>query len=342
MSKNVDREPGSTLALRCFIEALSHARTPEEVFTFGLNAVHDIYRPDRAFVVMSDSDSDKDSHVLMKTSPVSSASIPVYFDKRLLGKFVLHFKSPRLFTEEETMVAEIIGLQVGLILGAYQEQRVKAELAAMTVHELRSPLMVIKGAAALIKAGKEVAVALEMIQRNVRLQESLINELLEVSKTESGKLAIQIERVDLAPLLKEVVDEVELTAAETETSIRIDIPDSLIVRGDGQRLRQVFSNLLRNSVRCASPQGEVRVRLHMQDGSVETDISDNGIGIETEHLQHIFERFRQAPSERTGYNGTGLGLAIVQDLVTMQGGTVSVASEGPGKGAAFRVRLQPA
>jgi signal transduction histidine kinase len=81
----------------------------------------------------------------------------------------------------------------------------------------------------------------------------------------------------------------------------------------------------------------------MNDGSVEADISDNGIGIEAEHLPHIFERFRQAPSPRTHtYNGTGLGLAIVQDLVTMQGGTITVNSDGPGKGADFRVMLQPA
>ena len=104
---------------------------------------------------------------------------------------------------------------------------------------------------------------------------------------------------------------------------------------------QIFSNLLSNSVRAASPNGKVRVTAAAEDGTVKVCIRDNGVGISASQLPYIFDRFRQAHPRRPGpySNGVGLGLAIVKDLVTMHGGSVEVDSPGPGKGANFTVRL---
>jgi signal transduction histidine kinase len=270
----------------------------------------------------------------------STLTIPVYADNHFAGKFVLHFGQPRAFTEAELEMAEIIALEVGLVTRSLQAQRMKAELAAMTVDELRAPLTAIIGGALLIKSGKGIPRALEMIERNARLQEKLIEELLSVAQIDAGKLEVQLENLDLAPLLTEVIDETQVGAAEEKTVIHFELRSPLMVHGDAQRLRLVFSNLLGNSVRCAAPNGEVLVNAVASDGFVRVMIVDDGIGISPEQLPHLFERFRQVHSSRErSYNGLGLGLAIVQDLVTMQGGAVTADSPGPGKGAQFCVRL---
>jgi signal transduction histidine kinase len=264
----------------------------------------------------------------------------VHAGDQLAGKFVLCFESQRKFTNKEIELAEILRLQAGVAIVALEAQRRRAECAAMAVHELRAPLTAIIGGALLIKSGKAIPRALEMIERNARLQDKLIEELLHLSQIEAGKVELQMKSLDLTPLLTEVVDEIQLSAADDGTIIQSELQSALFVNGDALRLRQVFSNLLGNSVRCASPNGEVRIRARVSEGLVQVRIMDNGIGICAEDLPHIFDRFRQVRSAGTRpHGGLGLGLAIVQDLVTMQGGTVTAESAGPGKGANFCVTL---
>jgi signal transduction histidine kinase len=341
MSQTVESPTGELVALRRFVEALTHARLVEEVFTAGLDALHEIFSPDRAFVVIQETRTGRqDKQISQEAGSSSTLTIPVLAGDQFVGKFVLCFESQRKFIDKEIELAEILALQAGVVIGALQAQRIKAEFAAMAVHELRAPLTAIMGGTLLIKSGKAIPRALEMIERNTRLQERLIEELLNVSQIEAGRVELQMKKLDLAPLLSEVIDEIQLAAADDGTIIQADLQSALFVNGDAQRLRQVFSNLLSNSVRCASPNGEVRIQAIVSDGFVRVGIMDNGIGISSEVLPYIFDRFRQVRSAgRRDHGGLGLGLAIVHDLLTMQGGTVTAESPGPGKGAKFCVTL---
>jgi signal transduction histidine kinase len=342
MSRTVEPRSGDLIALRRFVDALTHARLVEEVFTSGLHAMQEIFNPNRAFVAMRESRALRQDRqrISQETGDSSTLTIPVHAGDQLVGQFVLCFDRQRKFTDNEIEFAEILALQAEVVIRALQAQRMKAEYAAMAAHELRAPLTAIMGGTLLIKSGKAIPRALDMIERNTRLQEKLIEELLHVSQVEAGKVELQMKRLDLTPLLAEVIDEIQLSAADDGTVIQSELQSELFVNGDAQRLRQVFSNLLSNAVRCASPNGEVRIRALAADGFVHINVIDNGIGISAEHLPHIFDRFRQVrSSERRSHGGLGLGLAIVQDLVTMQGGTVTAESPGPGQGAKFCVRL---
>jgi signal transduction histidine kinase len=342
MSHSVERYAGDLSVLYRFVEALAQARSPEEVFTSGLNAVHEIFAPDRAFVVMPDAKPARQEKntISYETGSASTLTIPVVANNQFAGKFILQFERHRTFSDRELELAAILALQSGLVVATVHGQRMRAELVAMAAHELRAPLTAILGGALLIKSGKAATRALDMIERNIRLQEKLIEELLHISQIDAGRIVLQMEKVDLAPLLNEVVDEIQTSATDDGTVIRSDLESPLVVKGDPQRLRQIFSNLLGNSVRCASPHGEVRLRAFMSEGFVQCSIVDNGIGISAENLPHIFERFRQVPSSHVrSHSGCGLGLSIVHDLVTMQGGTVTAESPGVGQGARFCVKL---
>jgi signal transduction histidine kinase len=193
----------------------------------------------------------------------------------------------------------------------------------------------------MLRTGKGASLesSMEMIERNARVQAKLVEELLHVSQIDTGKFPLQMKVVDLTSVLDHVLDEVRLTAASGNTSLIKAFDRSLRVKGDERRLWQIFSNLLSNAVRYA-PDDEVRIRSSVEDGTIKIEIADNGTGIEREHLAHIFERFRQAPSAKPQrHEGLGLGLSIVKDLVTMHGGSVTAESDGVGKGANFVVFL---
>jgi signal transduction histidine kinase len=341
----MERQVSETVALLRLTQSLSHARAQEEVFTFALNALHDLFSPDRAFVAIAESKSPRTEQArpLSEVGSFSTLTIPVYANDYIAGKFILHYEKPRTFSETDIELAEIVALQSGLVIHELQSQRMRAELVAMAVHELRAPLTAITAGALLIKSGKAIPRALEMIERNAQVQERLIEELLNISRIDAGKLELQMARLDLAPLLTEIIEEIQVSATKADTIIRAELERPLFVHADAQRLRQVFTNLLGNSIRCASPNGEVRVNATQADGFVRVRIMDNGIGISAEHLPHIFERFRQANARQLHpYHGFGLGLAIVRDLVNLQGGTVTANSPGPGKGAEFCVGLNAA
>jgi len=149
--------------------------------------------------------------------------------------------------------------------------------------------------------------------------------------------------LDLVEVIEKVVDEFQPTAALSRTLVHADLERPLMVRGDAQRLWQIFSNLLTNSVRFASPNGEVQITSDGGSAGTKICIRDNGIGIGHDQLPYIFERFRQAHvAQLKPPVGLGLGLAIVKDLVTMHGGTIVAESDGPAKGACFTVSFPSA
>jgi PAS domain S-box-containing protein len=240
---------------------------------------------------------------------------------------------------------ELLRREQALRVQAEAASRMKDEFLATVSHELRTPLTAIMGWARLLRtdgldatAGRH---ALDVIERNARAQAQLIEDLLDISRIITGRLRLEQATVDLVPVVHAVLDSVRLAAEAKEISLRADYTtNELAVTGDATRLQQVVWNLVTNAVKFTPPGGRVEVSLARQDGHACVVVSDTGVGIESDFLPHVFERFRQADQTTSrSYGGLGLGLAIVRHLVELHGGQVSAASAGHGQGASFRVEL---
>ena len=343
MREKADRQSIEVRVLHKLTEALALAETMEEVFAFGLNAIQDILDPDHAFVLLAE------PGLGGPPAPSRPECIPIRLGDELLGKFILRYGRRRGSAEHNLLIAELISVHVSLAIRCLREKnqlkqaiRERDELVAMAVHEIRSPLAAIIGGVFLLRRGRapEVEHAIEIIDRSARSQGRLIEELLNLCQLDAGKAEFCFDNQNLVPVIQEVIDDIEPVALASKTSLRTEMPDPLIICGDAQRLSQIFSNLIANSVRFASPSGEVQIIATREDGSARICIKDNGVGIDPEQLPYVFDRFRQVhrPNSRT-YDGVGLGLAIAKELVAMHGGSIAAESPGLGKGATFTVRL---
>lgn len=223
---------------------------------------------------------------------------------------------------------------------------IKDEFLATLSHELRTPLNAVLGWAHMLRTGavpaEGTAQALETLERNAQAQSQLVDDLLDMSRIVSGKLAIRRERVTLNDIARAAADTVRPAAQAKGLRLEVGIPSRPCLRviGDRDRLRQVFWNLLANAVKFTPAGGLVRILIQRDGGDGVVLVEDTGEGIEREFLPVVFERFRQADSTTTRrHNGLGLGLAIAKHLVEAHGGTVAAHSEGTDRGATFTVRL---
>jgi PAS domain S-box-containing protein len=222
--------------------------------------------------------------------------------------------------------------------------QMKDEFLATLSHELRTPLNAILGWAHVLRAGppgEDVAQGLEIIERNARVQTQIIEDLLDMSRIISGKIRLDVQRVDLAAVIRASVETVK-PAAEAK-GIRLHTvldAQSGPVSGDPNRLQQVFWNLLTNAVKFTPKGGRVQVLLERVNSHLEVSVIDSGEGIAPDFLPHVFDRFRQADGGTARrHGGLGLGLAIVKQLIELHGGGVRVKSGGAGLGATFTVNL---
>ena len=228
---------------------------------------------------------------------------------------------------------------------AEDASRLKDEFLATVSHELRTPLTAIHGWALLLASGQldaaNAARAVEIIERNARAQQQIINDLLDVSRIISGKMRLDVRRVCLGGVLSAAVESVRPAAQAKGIELQTGhaAPDAEVA-GDPERLQQVFWNLLSNAVKFTPAGGRVSVRLARADGHAEVEVSDTGQGISPDFRPYVFDRFRQADSSTTRrHAGLGLGLSIVRHLVELHGGTVRAESEGEGRGSTFTVEL---
>jgi CheY-like chemotaxis protein/two-component sensor histidine kinase len=181
---------------------------------------------------------------------------------------------------------------------------------------------------------------LETIERNARVQARLIEDMLDLSRIEQGKLVLNVGELELVRVVEAAIDAVRPAAEAKQIRLQPVLDSHATIVGDADRLQQVVWNLLSNAIKFTPKGGRVQVRLHKEQSHVEVAVADNGQGIEVQFLPHIFERFRQAdPSFTRRAGGLGLGLSIVRSLVELHGGEVSAQSDGPGNGATFVVRL---
>jgi len=232
-----------------------------------------------------------------------------------------------------------------LLATAEEAGRAKDEFLATLSHELRTPLNAIAGWAYLLRSGTLDAVtaarALEIIDRNARVQGRLVADLLDTSQIVSGKLRLNMRAVDLPAVVEAAVGTARAAAEAKGVRLEAALDPAVVpVLGDPERLQQVVWNLLSNGIKFTPRGGRVRLGLRRGESHVEIKVEDTGLGIEAAFLPHLFERFRQADSSTTrGFGGLGLGLAMVRHLIELHGGTVAASSGGPGQGAAFTVKL---
>jgi signal transduction histidine kinase/ActR/RegA family two-component response regulator len=222
---------------------------------------------------------------------------------------------------------------------------VKDAFLATLSHELRTPLTSILGWSKLLADGnlddEASKRALATIVRNARAQRQLIDDLLDISRIITGKLRLDVQPVELAPMINAIVDSVR--PAADARNIHLQTVFALrtgLVNGDPDRLQQIIWNLLTNAIKFTPQSGHVQVRLDRIASHVEITVNDTGQGIAPDLLPYVFDRFRQLDSTSTrSHGGLGLGLSIVRQLVELHGGTVKAESPGPGKGATFKVIL---
>jgi len=223
--------------------------------------------------------------------------------------------------------------------------RIKDEFLVNLSHEIRTPLNAILGWSQLLKPGEstdaEITEGLDVIRRNARVQAQLIDDLLDMSRIISGKLRLDVQRIQLPAIIDAAVEVVRLAADAKGVRLESVVdPVAGPVTGDPNRMQQIVWNLLSNAIKFTPRGGKVQVTLERVSSHVELSVSDTGHGIDVEFLPHVFEKFSQAESVLTKSNpGLGLGLAIVKSLTEMHGGTVGVKSAGAGKGSTFIVSL---
>jgi len=255
----------------------------------------------------------------------------------LLGTFEDVVRANTLLREREE--------ELSVAKGELEEAaRMKDIFFATLSHELRTPLTAIVGWVHILKEGQTdpavVRRAVETIERNLNVQNTLIADLLDVSRIVSGKLDLERVPLNLTALVRASVDSAQPTAIANGITIEavLSARDAPVL-GDPARLQQVVTNLLANSLKFTARAGRVVVRLAQEDAQVVLTVADSGSGIRPEVLPYVFERFRQASVADTKAGGLGLGLAIVKHIVEMHEGTVTADSAGAGQGATFTVTL---
>lgn len=227
--------------------------------------------------------------------------------------------------------------------------RMKDQFLATLSHELRTPLNAILGWTQLLSVSQEtgeierdeLAEALEVIERNAKVQAQLIEDLLDISRIISGKMQLHIEPISVRAIVEASIGTVEQAANAKEITITANVPENLQrIPGDQNRLQQIIWNLLSNAVKFTPRGGTIEVEVECSDDKYDIIIRDSGQGIEPEFLPYVFDRFRQADStSKRKIGGLGLGLSIVRQLVEMHGGSVAVDSMGKGQGTIFIVSL---
>jgi signal transduction histidine kinase/ActR/RegA family two-component response regulator len=292
--------------------------------------------------------------------PVSVFYVPMIAEEQVIGVIQAQSVREGAYGEEDIPLLSIIANQAAsaiqnarlyrdAIEGRLAMERansIKDEFLATLSHELRTPLTPIVGWTRILSRlspedHETRAHALSVIERNARFQAQLINDLLDMSRIESGKLSVQVQPSDLNLAVLASTDSLRREAEGRGVRLEMGVAEQVtVVSADPARLEQIISNLLMNAIKFTDEGGCVTVATFSENGSGVVTVTDTGIGIELDFLPHLFERFRQADSStRRRHGGLGLGLSIVKSLVEMQSGQITVHSDGPGRGARFTVRL---
>ena len=228
---------------------------------------------------------------------------------------------------------------------AEQASRAKDDFLRIAAHELRTPLTPILGWAQLLRAGKikdpaQIAHGLDVILRSTLTEARLVDDLIDVSRIAAGTMSMEMDPVDLAPLVQACVDEIRDAAAIKKVDVEAHTPPDATLVGDARRLRQATRGLLSNALKFTPPGGRVSVELERGRRGLVLAVRDTGKGIPAAELSHVFDRFHSGdPSTTRSEGGLGLGLSIVRHIVEAHGGTVRAESAGRGHVATLVAEL---
>lgn len=220
----------------------------------------------------------------------------------------------------------------------------KNEFLAVLCHELRNPAMALSAGLHLLERRTDPQAALQIraqMDRQVRHLSRLIEDLLDISRIDQGKISLRKERIDLRPVLEFAVEASQPHIDAKQHTLKIDnLAEATWLDADPARVSQIVTNLLTNAAKYTPPGGQIALGVRAEDGFVEIEVSDNGIGIPDHMQSKIFELFAQVRSPGVGMpDGLGIGLALVKQLVELHGGTITLESRGPDLGSRFQVRL---
>lgn len=256
---------------------------------------------------------------------------------------IIHDITERKRAEEALKAAKLSAEQAKA--AAEQASKAKDHFLAVLSHELRTPLAPVVTALSMLQDDPRVDAGiremLEMVRRNVDLEGRLIDDLLDVARIARGKIELEKKVVPLCEVIRRAVEvcKPDIEARRLHFGVDIGRDAPYLVHADTARLQQVFWNLLKNAIKFTPHGGCVGVRCRLNDHTVIAEINDSGMGIEPAELARIFTAFEQDRSTARPFGGLGLGLAIARAIVEMHGGTIEAHSEGPQRGATFRVRL---
>ncbi|HYE38816.1 MAG TPA: hybrid sensor histidine kinase/response regulator, partial [Ramlibacter sp.] len=223
--------------------------------------------------------------------------------------------------------------------------RRKDEFLATLAHELRNPLAPLRNAAHFLKlrgpATQDVQWASDVMDRQVSVMGRLIEDLMDVSRINRGRLELRRARVELDQVVADALETIQPQIDGSGHKLAVLQPRSRVVLdADRGRLAQVLVNLLSNAAKYTDPGGQLELRVVVEGGQAAVSVHDNGIGIPSHRLEHVFEMFSQEePALSRSRGGLGIGLSLTRKLVELHGGSVVAHSEGPGQGSVFTVRL---
>ena len=302
--------------------------------------------------------------VLLRTGYRALLAVPLVREGQVIGALSVNRKAPGEFPPEVIELLRTFATQSALAIQnarLFREleaksrelqvaSRHKSEFLANMSHELRTPLNAIIGVTEMLLEDAQAAAQPDQIEAHERVLRAgrhlltLINDILDLSKIEAGKVELSLESVALAPLVEDVVATIRPLAAKNGNKVDVECPaDVGVIRADPTRLRQALLNLASNAGKFTE-RGRIRLAVTRQPDDHGRDwvtmaVSDTGIGMTTEQMGRLFEEFTQAEASTTRkYGGTGLGLAISRRLCQMMGGDITVTS-APGQGSTFTIRL---
>ena len=247
--------------------------------------------------------------------------------------------------EAEQQKQNLLEKEQAARLSAEQANRTKDEFIAVVSHELRTPLNAIAGWTRILKtedlSENTEKLALEKIEKNLRLQTKIVEELLDYSQIVSGTIKLEDREVNFSDVFENTFSEVEPTAREKSIEFLKDNQlNGHLVLGDADKIKIVIHILLTNAVKFTHSGGKIETAVRENDGAIQMTVKDNGRGIALDFLPHIFDRFTQADASSTrNSGGLGLGLTISNHIVKLHNGKIEAHSEGTGKGASFTVSV---
>jgi PAS domain S-box-containing protein len=273
-------------------------------------------------------------------------------DGGLIGTVAAFFPAPHRSAPRQVGVVERYARRAADALAQARRhhellelERRKDEALAMLAHELRTPLAAIHNSAQVLRPGAIDKAGLdearEVLVRHARAMARMVEDLLDASRVARGSLALRPERVAAAEVVARAVEDVRPQVEAKRHDLAVSIPsEPILLEADPTRLEQVLVNLLANAAKFTPEGGQITLMARLEGGELVVRVADSGVGLKAEDRARIFDLFAQAGAAADRrHGGLGIGLALVKSLVEMHGGSVSVASDGPGQGSEFVVRL---